>query len=156
MMKIVRAVARGVLLSALAVAASGMSWEGSAPEGSATPSILCPICVTMEGGGGGYGHSFQSGGYTYACEPNSCHINWQSGTCSCCHGSCYLVEDVKDAVAAARVGDNSTMLKTGAITQAAQIRYNAKRQAIQVVGCDGNVIAHFPVTTRAAAILSAD
>jgi hypothetical protein len=94
------------------------------------------------------------GGDCYDCHVfNSCHGNWQASECHLPHWACGTTAMLyKAARDLARSGMTSERLVGN--QEAAQLHVNAKREMIQVLNCDGAVVAQFRMSRNALARLA--
>ena len=97
-------------------------------------------------------HEFEPGGETDTkCAPTGCHTAFYSGPC---HVGCFDTDDLTlDVVQQAAVAEDLEALEA-LFKRDASIRFNEARQAIQILGCHGVVLAHFPLSGATAAGLS--
>lgn len=73
---------------------------------------------------------------------------------SCDEYDLHCAGDAEDqAEAGASTGDVELLSRL--VTGSSHVRYNELRQAIQVHGCGGQVVAHFPVSRKVASELAA-
>lgn len=100
-------------------------------------------------GGGGPGHSFQSGGEGSFMGP---HTNWAPGTCAGAHSDCNgtLPGDSLNLAAIDEIVHSGDVLLIAAAVEysPAKIRFNEARKAIQLFGCDGVIVANIPLEQR--------
>ena len=108
----------------------------------------CNVCLDGMGGGGP-GHSFQSGGDG---SFMGSHVNFTAGTCAGNHSSCNgdLPTDSLSLVAMDGIVESGDVLLIAATMQQApgKIRFNESRRALQLFGCDGIIVANIPVGFR--------
>jgi hypothetical protein len=144
---------RAVLtVAVLAVAAS--AWAPAAESRSAT-RLHCQQCKDDIGGGQ---HVFNQGGAMMDCHAcNSCHTDWQAGWCTEYHCDCGVsFQDAKAnldvIVAAVESGDEAQV--RGILTKCGHaVQYNGKRDAVQVLSCYREIVAHLPVSRSLAVAL---
>ncbi len=108
-------------------------------------TTACDFCQDSQGGGGGWGHSFQSPGAQFE-TPG--HFAWLPGQCGDMHDVCNPEEQ-------AQLEEN--LKAQDGIALRALLRahpdifsVNAARAAIQVADCDGHLMAHFPISAELA------
>lgn len=124
------------------------------------PVTNCQTCEDAQGGGGVWGHSFQSPGAQFACgngDDAGCHVEWLPGTCGSNHSACIEHDDDgEDVLASAErvaTGGDAESVKSFLNSHSKAARYNADRRAIQLIGCSGKVVAQFALAETTAAAL---
>lgn len=94
-------------------------------------------------------HSFQGDGAPFQDRPNNFHIQWAPGPCYGYHQQCFSVRPAGDDELAAIEKTTQTLSVFEVVefvrSSGGMLSFNAERQAVQVVDCGGNVIAHFPL-----------
>lgn len=142
---------------------------GPAPTGNPTEGVSaanCQRCVDIAqmflwqhyftGGscsGGGVDSCFDCAAF------NACHGNIQSGTCSSFHygcGSGGLTVTPGDLEAVERVlaANDADGLALLVVSLRGKVVVNGERQSLQVIGCNGLIIANYPLTnTQAESVL---
>lgn len=95
----------------------------------------CQECLGQMGGGGP-GHSFQSGGEMYQTDGHGHHLDWRAGYCDAEHTLC-PGEDVEATVVESVEG--------AARFVSQRLVFHAGRNVFQLLDCQGRgVIAQFP------------
>lgn len=134
-----------VLLAGLAPAV----WAGALTK-EASPPPECDKCKT-HGFFGAAVHHFGSGDTEYDCNLfNSCHGGDQIGYCAEYHFGCDEAMNFDrstdfDTIDRA-LGAGELQELRGLMARSAAVKIVGGRNAIQVVDCNGAVIAHFPVS----------
>lgn len=110
--------------------------------------VACQICLSQMGGGG-MGHSFQSGGSNHqtAGADGNGHVAWKAGSCSDNHNTCD--ETFADAAAAFLAAADQGVIKArDADHLVKQFSHHALRvQSDRVVlsGCDGEIVVTYAI-----------
>lgn len=137
-------------LSTLA-ALAGLSMVGVL----ATPLTADPLSCHCETDTDFWRHKFCSNCVLeYACgsgQEYGCHGVWATGGCSSAHAGCGPEGPVSFDVESAL----KNQMARYAMATRYDVVYNADRQALQVVGCGGGLIAHIPVATEHVAFVLA-
>jgi hypothetical protein len=117
------------------------------PDGRVSIAANCQVCDNVEGQHHFHPQSCTTGTYCYDCEIfNSCHDNYQAGTCNQYHWHCGIQEDdAEAALSAATMGDAARLLKL-MDAHPDNIRVNASRSLLQVLNCQKAVVAQVPLT----------
>lgn len=108
-----------------------------------------------EGGGGvellGTGRWARAGG------PHSTQSNCKPGTCDTKHGPCQEVSSANDDKARAAIdGGDAGAVSRLLRESSGRVVVNAERAAVQVLGCDGEMLSHLPVSQALLAVLLDD
>lgn len=94
-----------------------------------------------------YLHAFGNDGTNeFGCQDSNCHFAGRWFRCHDKHGECVLAhrtpaEEVLGDIPEMEREDIERLLRRHPET----VRYNRNRVALQVIGCGGRIIAHFPL-----------
>ncbi|MEX2609453.1 MAG: hypothetical protein WEA24_05865 [Gemmatimonadota bacterium] len=141
-----------IAVSSLAGAETPLSWQE-----------WCIVCDPECGGGGLNYHELPESGQGFGIEvvpPGEPHWDecWDSGTCDRWHPvGCYDTEEALPDLIVLWDGLKTGMVMTDVASLVKShpgiIELNVNRSAIQVIGCNGGIMAHIPIDRESVALL---
>ena len=138
-------------------ARNGSAQEASLASVLARPLLVCRGCDVCPGGHQLYASGSRSNGDDGADHVDEC---WSTGSCedwhpisSLCGGFASLDTEARAALWLAATSDDAESIRRVLADYPDALKLNSARAALQVYGCDGDIVASIPLSpTRVAAL----
>jgi len=157
------------VLATLLLGAGGVAGPATAPNApdpvltiEVSPSIFCIDCSICDNGVPGHVTNDGTIGFQGTFGGGLHNDTCLSGTCDQAHGICCCDDDQDLALAVGYATELQHAILQGSPSRVAAalaagrgaLQFVKDRQAIQVVGCSGQPVAHYPLVPRLAASLA--